>query len=162
MRLVTILLVMAMLSGCISQKKREDIFHRYARENPIDLAETYADKFPVKTVTVKGRTDTLTVRDTVQVKVPVPVNGGADTIWADCPPTETVYRYINRTDTIMKENTALIVALQGKINELNTELAVEKSLRVSSENQSNNRLYWIIGLAIGLAASMALKIKRLI
>lgn len=153
---------MAMLSGCISQKKREDIFHRYARENPIDLAETYADKFPVKTVTVKGETDTVTVRDTVQVKVPVPVNGGADTIWADCPPAETVYRYINRTDTIMQENTALIVALQGRLNEVNTEIAVEKALRVSAENQSKNRLYCIIGLIIGLAVSMALKIKRIL
>lgn len=160
MKIVLIITVVALLSGCMTERKRADIFHRYAREHPVDLAEICADEFPVKVVTTKGKTDTVTVRDTLRVKVPVPVPGGTDTLWADCPPSETVYRYINRTDTIMQENTALIAELQGKLAEANTELAVEKALRSSSDKQARNRLYWIIGLGIGLVASVILKIKN--
>src|SRR5690606_37410759 len=99
MRIVSLLMVMALLSGCMTQKKRADVFHRYARENPTELAELCADEFPVKTVTTKGKTDTVTVRDTLRVRVPV-VTTEMDTVWADCPPAEHVYHYINRTDTI--------------------------------------------------------------
>lgn len=159
MRIVLIITVVVLISGCMTERKRADIFHRYARENPIDLAELCADEFPVKTITSKGKTDTVTMRDTLRVRVPV-VTKQLDTLWADCPPSETVYRYINRTDTIMQENTALIAALQGKLAEANTELAVEKALRSSSDKQARNRLYWIIGLGIGLIASVILKIKN--
>jgi len=160
MRIVLIITVVAMLSGCMTERKRADLFHRYARENPTKLAELCADKYPPKVTTVKGKTDTVTMRDTLRVKVPVPMPGGTDTLWADCPPAEHVYHYINRTDTIMQENTALIAALQGKLAEANTELAVEKALRSSSDKQARNRLYWIIGLGIGLVASVILKIKN--
>ena len=160
MRIVLIITVVVLLNGCMTERKRADIFHRYARENPIDLAELCADEFPVKTITTKGKTDTVTMRDTLRVKVPVPVPGGTDTLWADCPPAEHVYHYINRTDTIMQENTAMIAELQGKLAEANTELAVEKALRSSSDKQARNMLYWIIGLGIGLVASVILKIKN--
>ena len=158
--ILPLLVALTLLSGCMTQKKRADLFHRYARENPTELAELCADEFPVKVVTTKGKTDTVTVRDTLRVKVPVPVPGGTDTLWADCPPAEHVYHYINRTDTIMQENTAMIAELQGKLAEANTELAVEKALRSSSDKQARNRLYWIIGLGIGLVASVILKIKN--
>ena len=160
MRIVLIITVVALLSGCMSERKRADIFHRYARENPIELAEICADEFPVKTITTKGKTDTVTMRDTLRVKVPVPVPGGTDTLWADCPPAEHVYHYINRTDTIMQENTAMIAALQGKLADVGTELAVEKAMRSASDKSSRNRLYWIIGLGIGLISSVILKIKN--
>lgn len=149
-----------MLVSCITERKRSDLFHRYARENPTELAELCADEFPVKTITTKGKTDTVTMRDTLRVKVPVPVPGGTDTLWADCPPAEHVYHYINRTDTIMQENTAMIAALQGKLADVGTELAVEKAMRSASDKSSRNRLYWIIGLSIGLIASVILKIKN--
>ena len=158
--LISLSLAAFTLASCMTERKRADVFHRYARENPIDLAELCADEFPVKTITTKGKTDTVTMRDTLRVKVPVPVPGGTDTLWADCPPAEHVYHYINRTDTIMQENTAMIAALQGKLADAGTELAVEKALRKKSDKSSRNRLYWIIGLGIGLVASVILKIKN--
>src|SRR5690606_38045719 len=158
--LISLSLAAFMLASCMTERKRADIFHRYARENPIDLAELCADEFPVKTITTKGKTDTLTVRDTLRVKVPVVVPGGTDTLWADCPPSETVYRYINRTDTIMQENTALIAALQGKYAEADKEAEVERALRNKAEKEARNRLYWLIGLGAGLIASVILKIKN--
>lgn len=158
--LISLSLAAFMLASCMTQKKRADVFHRYARENPTELAELCADEFPVKTVMTKGKTDTMTVRDTLRIKVPVPVPGGTDTLWADCPPSETIYRYINRTDTIMQENTALIAELQGKLSASTTELAVEKALRAKSDKAARNRMYWIIGLGIGMVASIILKIKN--
>src|SRR5690606_42162123 len=162
MRIVLIITIVAMLSGCMTERKRADVFHRYARENPTELAELCADKYPPKVTTVKGKTDTVTKRDTLRVRVPVPVPGGADTVWADCPPAEHVYHYINRTDTIMQENTALIAELQGKLAEANRSLAVEAALRKKSDDTAHSRLYWIIGLAVGLIASVVLKIKNFI
>lgn len=160
MKNVTCFLVsVVVLSGCMTERKRADVFHRYARENPIELAEICADEFPVKTITTKGKTDTVTMRDTLRVRVPV-VTKEMDTVWADCPPAEHVYHYINRTDTIMQENTAMIAALQGKLADVGTELAVEKAMRSDSDKSSRNRLYWIIGLGIGLVASVILKIKN--
>src|SRR5690606_6073337 len=158
--LISLSLAAFMLASCMTERKRADIFHRYARENPTTLAELCADEFPVKTITTKGKTDTVTMRDTLRVKVPVPVPGGTDTLWADCPPSETVYRYINRTDTIMQENTALIAELQGKLSESEKSLAVETALRKKSDDAAHSRLYWIIGLGIGLVASVILKIKN--
>ena len=161
MRIVLIITVVALLSGCMTERKRADIFHRYARENPIDLAELCADEFPVKTITTKGKTDTITMRDTLRVRVPV-VTKQLDTVWADCPPSEHVYHYINRTDTIMQENTALIAELQGKLSASEKSLAVETALRKKSDDAAHSRLYWIIGLAVGLIASVILKIKNFI
>src|SRR5690606_11525329 len=132
--LISLSLAAFMLASCMTERKRADVFHRYARENPIDLAELCADEFPVKVVTTKGKTDTVTVRDTSRVKVPVPMPGGTDTLWADCPPAEHVYHYINRTDTIMQENTAMIAALQGKLADVGTELAVETALRKKAKD----------------------------
>ena len=160
--ILPLLVALTLLSGCMTQKKRADLFHRYARENPTELAELCADEFPVKVVTTKGKTDTVTVRDTLRVKVPVPVPGGTDTLWADCPPAEQVYHYINRTDTIMQENTAMIAALQGKLSASEKSLAVETALRKKSDDAAHSRLYWIIGLAVGLIASVILKIKNFI
>lgn len=157
--LISLSLAAFMLASCMTERKRADIFHRYARENPIDLAELCADKYPPKVTTVKGKTDTVTKRDTLRVRVPV-VTKQLDTVWADCPPAEHVYHYINRTDTIMQENTAMIAALQGKLADVGTELAVETALRKKAKDTSHNRLYWIIGLGIGLVASVILKIKN--
>lgn len=161
-QLISLSLAALMLASCVTERKRADLFHRYARENPTELAELCADEFPPKITTVKGKTDTVTKRDTLRVRVPVKIPGRTDTLWADCPPSETVYRYINRTDTIMQENTALIAELQGKLAESEKELAVETALRKKSDDAAHNRLYWIIGLGIGVIASVILKIKNFI
>src|SRR5690606_20017963 len=158
--LISLSLAALTLASCITERKRADVFHRYAREHPTELAEMCADEFPPKVTTVKGKTDTVTKRDTLRVRVPVKIPGRTDTLWADCPPAEHVYHYINRTDTIMQENTALIAALQGKLADAGTELAVEKAMRSASDKSSRNRLYWIIGMGIGLIASVILKIKN--
>src|SRR5690606_35492620 len=126
------MMVVALLSGGMTERKRADVFHRYVRENPTELAELCAAKYPPQVTTVKGKTDTVTKRDTVRVRVPVKIPGRTDTLWADCPPSETVYRYINRTDTIMQENTAMIAAFQGKLSASEKSLAVETALRKKS------------------------------
>ena len=78
--LISLSLAAFMLASCMTERKRADVFHRYARENPTELADICADEYPVKVVTTKGKTDTVTMRDTLRVKVPVPVPGGTDTL----------------------------------------------------------------------------------
>lgn len=160
--LILLLTAVLMLYSCMTERKRADVFHRYARENPTELAEICADKYPPKTVTVKGRTDTVTKRDTLRVRVPVKVPGGTDTVWADCPPAQVVEHYINRTDTIMQENTALIASLQGKLAQSEQDKAVETALRLEAKKAARNRMYWIVGLGIALIASVILRIKNIL
>ena len=160
--LISLSLAALTLASCITERKRADVFHRYAREHPTELAELCADEFPPKVTTVKGKTDTVTKRDTLRVRVPVKIPGRTDTVWAECPPAQVVEHYINRTDTIMQENTALIAELQGKLAESEKKLAVETALRKKSDDDAHSRLYWIIGLAVGLIASVILKIKNFI
>lgn len=151
-----------MLSGCMTQKKREDIFHRYARENPVELAEICADKYPPKTVTITGKTDTVVNRDTVKVKVPVVIPGGTDTVWADCPPAERIYHYINRTDTIMQENTAMIEALRLRRDSALQDLGIYRAMLDEWRERAKNRVWWIVGLAIALGASVIFRLRKLI
>lgn len=151
-----------MLSGCMTQKKREDIFHRYARENPVELAEICADKYPTKTVTITGKTDTVTTKDTVKVKVPVVIPGGTDTVWADCPPAERIYHYINRTDTIMQENTAMIESLRLRRDSALQDLGIYRAMLEEWRERAKNRVWWIVGLAIALGVSVIFRLRKLI
>lgn len=61
-----------LFAGCLTQKKREDITHRYLRENPKTLADLASIHFPV----VPRPGVPAIVRDTV-------VSHNVDTVYAD-------------------------------------------------------------------------------
>lgn len=162
MRIVVIMVVVCLLSGCMTERKRADVFHRYAREHPTELAELCADEFPPKITTVKGKTDTVTKRDTLRVRVPVKIPGGTDTVWADCPPAERIYHYINRTDTIMQENTAMIESLRLRRDSALQDLGIYRAMLEEWRERAKNRVWWIVGLAIALGVSVIFRLRKLI
>lgn len=147
---ILLLLAALMLGSCMTERKRSDIFHRYAREHRSEVLK-YCP--PVKEQVKPGKPDTVLVRDTVKVKVPYAVPGTTDTIWVECPETETIYQYIDRTDTLYRENTAELERLTLEREDYLKQIAAEAALREAAEQRAKNRLYWVIGLAIALAAS---------
>lgn len=146
--------------SCMTERKRADIFHGYAARHRADVL-AYCP--PVKELpAVKGKPDTVTVIDTVNVKVPYPVPGTNDTIWVECPETEAVYRYIRQTDTVYRENTSELELLALELKESEEGKAVSDALMERSENRAKNLLWSVIGLAVALAASIALRFFKII
>jgi hypothetical protein len=127
-----------LITSCITQQKRQDIFHRYARENKVEILE-YCP--PVTTETKPGQPDTLKVTDTVKVKVPYVVNK-TDTLWIDCP--EAVYKYIRQTDTLFRENTALLEAELLKRQAAELESAELKATLQSKTSQVKALTFWLL------------------
>lgn len=158
-QLISLSLAAFMLASCITERRRADIFHGYANEHRSEVLK-YCPP-PIEKVN-PGTPDTVTIVDTVKVKVPYPVPGTNDTIWVDCPDTEYVYRYISKTDTLFRENTAELERQSLLRQDAEKEAAIASELAALADKRAKERLYWIIGLAIGLIASVILKIKNFI
>lgn len=108
------LVLLIVMSGCMTAKKREDIFYRYTREHPEKLLELCP---PINETIRVGKSDTVTRVDTLIISKKVPVPVGADSV--ECPDVKerTVYKTIIRTDTLVQENTAQIEVLRLQIKE---------------------------------------------
>ena len=152
-RLFPLILVLLLFTGCMTQKKREDIFHRHAREVPADVLD-YCP--PPSVIHKEGRADTVLVRDTAVHRVPVYITD-TDTVWVDCPEHETVYRYINQVDTIMQEDEAKLEALMLRNQKLEVDKLIAEDRLEVSEHRSKNRLYWLIGGWAIFTVSIALR-----
>lgn len=131
------------LTGCMTEKKKSDIFHRYARENRSEVL-VYCP--PIEESVVTGKTDTVTQIDTVIRRVPVIVKG--DTVMADCPETEVMYRVVRRTDTVIKKDVAQLELLMIERNRLDKELAIKTELYNQEKNKSKYLIFAIIGLVV--------------
>lgn len=147
------LAILLLFTSCITQKKREDIFHRHAREHREDVL-VYCP--PPSVIHKEGRADTVLVRDTAVHRVPVYITD-TDTVWVDCPEHETVYRYINQVDTIMQEDVAKLEALMLRNQKLEVDKLIAEDRLAVSEQRSKNRLYWLIGGWAIFAVSIALR-----
>lgn len=145
--------LVALFASCITHKKREDIFHRHARENRADVLK-YCPVPSIKVV--KGQPDTTIIRDTSYHRVPVYITE-ADTVWADCPGHEVVYQYIDKVDTIMQENTAKIEELMIRNHDLDKRNAVTENRLSDRTRQSSARLKWAIAGWLLLVLSVALR-----
>lgn len=160
-RLFPLILVLLLFTGCMTQKKREDIFHRHAREVPADVL----NYCPEPSVVVKpGKPDTVTVTDTKRVPVYVTET---DTIWADCPEHEVTTVY--KTDTATVIDQAPVMALADRLDRSERDLAHERGrieqLREQQDRDAKRiqRGWWLsVGLGVGLILSIALRFIKLI
>lgn len=113
MKKTSLFVSIVLLSSCASrQQKAADFFH----QNPNQLAEVCADLFPIKERIILGKETTKT--DTVQqagMLLPCPPADGKKTVFISCPGTKKVTQATTRTDTIIKENTARIAELSGRL-----------------------------------------------
>lgn len=158
-RLFPMILVLLLFTGCMTQKKREDIFHRHAREVPSDVL----GYCPEPSVVVKpGKPDTVTVTETKRVPVYV---SETDTIWADCPDHEV--RTVYKTDTATVIDQAPIMALADRLERSERDLAHERGkneqLREQNADQGKRlaKQWWLsVGLGVGLLLSIALRFVK--
>lgn len=158
-RLFPLILVLLLFTGCLTQKKREDIFHRHAREVPADVL----DYCPDPSVVIKpGKPDTVTVTETKRVPVYVTE---ADTIWADCPDHEVTT--VHKTDTATVVDQAPVMALADRLDRSERDLAHERGkneeLREQNADQGKRlaKQWWLsVGLGVGLLLSIVLRFVK--
>lgn len=132
-----IMLAMAwcfLFSGCISEKRA--INYMVTHENV--LSELCASKYPIKETYIKGKTDTITKLDTTIVHgptIPCPENKEVK-----CPDSKTITKkiYIDRIDTVIKENTAKIHVLENKLAYRSYDLS-EANKKLENERISKDR-----------------------
>lgn len=150
--------VLLIFIGCQSVQKATD----YLKKKDA-LAELCADTYPVRDSLIKGdsiiTTDTLWglefIHDSTMVET-------KDTIIRTITRPVTVTKVIRVTDTIVKENTARVEALQvqnGKLYEQNMKL-VEQRDKFKEQRNKIRIWFWILVGAIGLYTF--LKIKKVL
>ena len=162
-----ILLSIAMFS-CNSSKRLAKSIEKaktVAYQNPKSFADFCLVSFPNKykmgkdsfidrTIILKG--------DSVQC----PINQ-TKLVYVKCPDAKIVYKEMIRIDTI--ENLAQtqsyineIDLLKGMNDDLTGQIKASTILKDNAENNSSKKTFWIIGLAILLAASLYLNISKIL
>ncbi len=143
-------LVIFLFTGCVTQKQREDITHRYLRENPVVLADLAALHFPpvikdgdlrVDTLIKRDtllRTDTLNRRDTLTIREIITINN-------------------SRVDTIYE--VARIASLEASLRALNAKLDISLQREEIVAQRSHNRLYWLIGISVAFLIVVVIVFK---
>ena len=161
------LLFLLLLTSCVTPKKAVDVLSRPKNE-PV-AAEFCAAKYPVRDSIIRGdsviRFDTLweTYTDTLISEPQV--------ITETRIVPKTVTKWITRTDTIIRENTAKVSVLNSQIaklfdlnrnlSEKNTELTQQRDEYKSQRNKArliNWILYVVIGLSIGFLVRKKFKL----
>lgn len=157
-----VLFGMVLLQSCSTLEKRISKAKSIAYQNPKDFADLCATLFPVKEQIIKGKDSIITdtVREEKIVKVPVVVKGDTVIVEARCPKSSTVTRTVTRVDTIVKENTAKLTAVQIELSKMNNELVKETSLREEAENTSKSKNWWIGGISLLLVASVYFNLRK--
>lgn len=152
-KLLPMLFVLLLFTSCLTQRKREDVAHRYIREHPATLAELCATHYPAKPS--PGRVET--VRDTTIL---------SDTVTVQCPDSTVVHvptvrtRYVDRLriDTVV--DGALVEQLAAHARALDKELAISNALSDQWRERGAHRLWWAVGLGVALLASIVLRFVR--
>lgn len=147
------LAILLLFTSCITQKKREDIFHRHARENPIDVLVYCEEPDTVfRTGKVIEKPGEVVYLQPDSIPCPDGSFVQPDTVRLECPPT------LERTPdtiTVTDNNEINRLRLLNQQHEVD-KLIAEDRLAVS-EQRSKNRLYWLIGGWALFAASIALR-----
>lgn len=149
-----------LLGGCLQSCVTERKVEKYLKKNPLFASEWCAEKYPVKEKFIKGK-DSI-IEKTVTVKgdsIPCPPNEKGEVVKVKCPDQKIVYQNVYRTDTVEKESTAKLSALQQLYNDLDKKYAIEKESRLEAENKAKKRLWWLIGLVGVIGIGVLLKIK---
>lgn len=139
------LLVLLLFTGCMTQKRFEDIGERYWRENPELAAEWAAIRFPplinpgdwhieADTIYIPSKDPEVLQPDTVRIAI-----------------TKT------RVDTI--ENIARVRSLEFEVMGYRVREGVLTADNERLKKQSKVRIWWIIGLAALLLLSHAIRLN---
>ena len=164
MRYLVIITLTILFAGCATQRKAE----KFYKKHPVELAKKCATEFPVRDSLIKGdtiinydtlwgleyRTDTLIsepkiITETKTVTVP-----------------KLVTKYVTVRDTIVRENTAKVAALNyanRELSELNAKTS-QKLVQVSAERDTfkHERNKWKLRfflLLFGVGLLYAAKVK---
>lgn len=146
--------VLLLFTGCITQKKREDIFHRHARENPADVLE-YCE--PPSVVYKPGRVDTIPGGTVYiqpdSVECPDGTVIRPEPVAVPCPPSTRRVDTVAVRDANEERRLGLILADRER------EIAVAHALLSQEKKKARKRLYWALGLGLGLAVSVLIRFR---
>lgn len=142
--------ILSLFSSCITSKKREDIAHRYFRQNPIELAKLSSIHYPVQAK--QGNVVFDTLRTILRDSVDCP-----DSTRVACPPCEQKIVTGLRVDTV--PDLALVAALRGDLNNLQIKEAVLQSDKDRMKKKIRNLTITVIGLGIALTGAAYLIFK---
>jgi len=169
MKYLVIITLTILFAGCFTPKKAVDVLSR--PKNEPHLSRICAERFPVKDSLIKGdtvinydtlwgieyRTDTLisepqVITETKTVTVP-----------------KLVTKYVTVRDTIVRENTAKVAALNyanRELSELNAK-TLQKLVQVSAERdtfkheRNKARMFnWIMLIIVGVAYVLKVKFTK--
>lgn len=149
MRLI-VFLSLFLLFGCTTKFERQKIrAEKFYNEYPNEFAIKAAEKFPTKEIFIKGKDiiiiDSIFSVDTLRSEVTK-----KDTLRI----TKVINKYINRTDTILFENTANIKTLGNRISKLEYDLEAEKNKLSKSNKTKNIFIYISVGLFVLLIGGL--------
>lgn len=160
-------LILLVLVGCTSTKKQQKKAEEFLNAHPEVEARRCAQNYPPDTTFIKG--DTVLTYDTLVTKgdsIPCPptVNESGDTVYVKvkCPDSKTVTVYLDRVDTVVLMNTALVDYYRFRNDSLNKVVIKVTTQRDDAKDKAANRLWIIVALGIALAAGTFLRIKNII
>lgn len=139
------ILIIFLLSGCLSQKKVQ----RYLNENPQTAAEYCAEEFPVKdSVYVK---DTVVLYDTLYLQgVPLydtlTIKGETIIIKRVCPPTKVITKTVRVDSIIIRRDIAQETSLRLTVKILSSSNELLLSERNTYKEKATTRGLYLWGL----------------
>ena len=143
------------VASCTTERKAI----KFLNKHPFVAADYCANKFPVIPTYIKGK-DSI-IEKTVEVKgdsIPYPPNEKGEVIKVKCPDAKVVTRDVYRTDTITKENTAKLSALQQRYNNLDKQYAITKD-KLTDARKWRVRFFLLAGL---VGVYVFLKLRRIL
>lgn len=168
-----IVMMLVAIGGCSTPQSINKRVHRKAEKAKAFLKENYllpkicADEFPVKTEYIKG--DSVVHFDTLYVEgIIYDTVTQNDTVYITRSlPGKVINKTIYRTDTLVKENTARIAAMQIEIDKLKAEkevllLKIEgiEAERDSWKTKARKRQWLIYAICGGIVAFIGFKLRK--
>jgi hypothetical protein len=150
--------IAVILSGCATFEKQKSRAELFYRTYPNELAPICADAFPVKQIMLPGKavvTHDTTIIPGPQLKCPPDAAGKTTTL--NCPPNKTIRDAIYKTDTMVLENTARVDQYRQELLTCGTTTEAQEKQIEQLKAESIKKLWWIIGLSVALAGSVALR-----
>lgn len=155
------LVVLAATASCMTKKKAVE----YVRATPKISAPLCADLYPVKNIFIPGAdkvvADTVTVTDTISNTYRIVEN---DTVFITkhIPTIQTITRTVTKTDTIVKVDSAAMVAARQE-----SEKIVQDYTEVLKDNIRHRKTIGrltkiLVAIVIIVGGGIVLRIKKLI
>lgn len=147
------------VTSCTTERKAI----KFLDKHPLVAADYCAGKYPVVPTYIKGKDSVI--EKTVTVKgdsIPCPPNEKGEVVKVKCPDAKVITRDVYRTDTITKENTAKLGALQIRYNDLDKQHAIQGGKLIREEKSANSWMWRFIGLAGIVGVYVLLRVRKMI